>query len=138
MRGEAVQLRWQCLRAGNDEERVGQSILRLDEQVFAAGIDTDEKVFRELFCQTTHIAAIASAEIEGMPGISAVITHLNAPRLPYGPHKSYIDPAIGERLHVLQDERVRFHGQPVAIVVAGLVAGFVRVLDERTLLRAAA
>ena len=29
-----------------------------------------------------------------------------------------IDPAVGERLHVLQDDRVRFYGQPVAVVVA--------------------
>jgi xanthine dehydrogenase YagR molybdenum-binding subunit len=65
-----------------------------------------------------RITGIDSARAEQMPGIVAVITHRNAPRLAYGPHKSYIDPAIGERLHVLQDEQVRFYGQPVAVVVA--------------------
>jgi xanthine dehydrogenase YagR molybdenum-binding subunit len=53
-----------------------------------------------------------------MPGVVAVITHRNAQRLPYLPHKAIIDPAVGERLHVLQDDNVRFYGQPVAVVVA--------------------
>jgi xanthine dehydrogenase YagR molybdenum-binding subunit len=53
-----------------------------------------------------------------MPGVIAVISHLNAPRLAYRPHKGGIDPAVGERLHVLQDNQVRFHGEPVAVVVA--------------------
>ena len=65
-----------------------------------------------------RITGIAAAEVEALPGVAAVITHRNAPRLPYGPHKIYIDPAVGERLHVLQDDGVRFYGQPVAIVVA--------------------
>src|SRR5262249_17511656 len=55
---------------------------------------------------------------EAVPGVLAVLTHLNAPTLPYLPHKGFIDPAVGERLHVLQDDAVRFNGQPVAVVVA--------------------
>jgi xanthine dehydrogenase YagR molybdenum-binding subunit len=50
-------------------------------------------------------------------GVLAVITHLSAPRLPYRLQKSVLDPS-GERLHVLQDDRVRFNGQPMAVVVA--------------------
>jgi xanthine dehydrogenase YagR molybdenum-binding subunit len=65
-----------------------------------------------------RVTAIDTAPVEKMPGVVAVITHRNAPRLPYAPHKSYIDPATGERLHVLQDDRVRFYGQPAAMVVA--------------------
>ena len=65
-----------------------------------------------------RVTAIETAPVEKMPGVVAVITHRNAPRLPYAPHKSYIDPATGERLHVLQDDHVRFYGQPVAMVVA--------------------
>src|SRR5260370_6080672 len=53
-----------------------------------------------------------------MPGGLAVISHGNAPRLAYKPHAGPIDPAFGERLHVLQDDQVRFYGQPVALVVA--------------------
>jgi xanthine dehydrogenase YagR molybdenum-binding subunit len=58
---------------------------------------------------------VTAAERAG--GILAVITHRNAPRLPYRPQKSALDP-VGERLHVLQDDAVRFNGQPVAVVVA--------------------
>src|SRR6266446_3611827 len=50
-------------------------------------------------------------------GVVAVISHLNAPKLAYREHKSALDPT-GERLHVLQDDVVRFNGQPIAIVVA--------------------
>ena len=65
-----------------------------------------------------RVTRIADAELAGMPGVIAVLTHDNAPRLAYQPHKGVIDPGIGERLHVLQDEQVRFYGQPVALVVA--------------------
>lgn len=53
-----------------------------------------------------------------LPGVTAVISHRNAPRLPYRAHKGAIDPAVGERLHVLQDDLVHFHGMPIALVVA--------------------
>ncbi|MDK1494418.1 xanthine dehydrogenase family protein molybdopterin-binding subunit [Sinorhizobium sp. 7-81] len=65
-----------------------------------------------------RITEIGAEAVSGMPGVIAVISHLNAPRLAYREHKGVIDPAIGERLHVLQDDQVRFWGQPVAIVVA--------------------
>jgi xanthine dehydrogenase YagR molybdenum-binding subunit len=65
-----------------------------------------------------RIASIDSAEAETAPGVIAVLTHLNAPRLAYAPHRSIIDPPVGERLHVLQDESVVHQGQPVALVVA--------------------
>src|SRR4029077_2598342 len=32
--------------------------------------------------------------------------------------KGFIDPAHGERLHVFQDDQIRFFGQPVAVVIA--------------------
>jgi len=65
-----------------------------------------------------RVKRIDDAPVLRLPGVIAVISHLNAARLAYRPHKGPIDPAIGERLHVLQDDAVRFHGQPVAVVVA--------------------
>ena len=65
-----------------------------------------------------RIAAIDSAAAERAPGIIAVLTHRNSPRLAYRPHKGVVDPVIGERLHVLQDDRVNHQGQPVALVIA--------------------
>jgi xanthine dehydrogenase YagR molybdenum-binding subunit len=65
-----------------------------------------------------RIASVDSAAAERAPGVLAVLTHRNAPRLAYRPHKGGPDPAIGERLHVLQDDHVSHQGQPVALVIA--------------------
>ncbi|MBX5461802.1 MAG: xanthine dehydrogenase family protein molybdopterin-binding subunit [Steroidobacteraceae bacterium] len=65
-----------------------------------------------------RILEIDSRRALGEPGVLAVISHLNTARLPYRPHKGWIDPTVGERLHVLQDDFVRHWGQPVAVVVA--------------------
>ncbi len=52
------------------------------------------------------------------PGVHRVISHLNAPRLPYLDNPGSNNPAPNSRLRVFQDDRVRFFGQPVAVVVA--------------------
>jgi xanthine dehydrogenase YagR molybdenum-binding subunit len=68
-----------------------------------------------------RIASIDGAAAERAPGVVAVLSHRNAPRLAYRPHKGVPDPAIGERLHVLQDDRVSHQGQPIALVIADTV-----------------
>lgn len=65
-----------------------------------------------------RIQSIDASAAERAPGVVAVITHRNAPRLAYRPHKGFTDPAVGERLHVLQDDRVNHQGQPIALVIA--------------------
>src|SRR5215213_9535938 len=65
-----------------------------------------------------RIASIDSATAERTPGVVAVLTHQNAPKLPYRAHKAFVDPDVGERLHVLQDDRVSHQGQPIALVIA--------------------
>ena len=65
-----------------------------------------------------RIISIDTAEAERAAGVLAVLTHRNAPRLAYRPHKGLPDAAVGERLHVLQDNRVNHQGQPIALVVA--------------------
>ncbi|MGP3962448.1 xanthine dehydrogenase family protein molybdopterin-binding subunit [Nonomuraea sp. 3N208] len=66
------------------------------------------------------------------PGVLKVISHLNAPTLPYQRNPLPLNPP-GERLHVFQDDKVLFHGQPVAVVVAATLeaaqhaAGLVKV-----------
>ena len=65
-----------------------------------------------------RIASIDTGEAERAPGVLAVLTHRNAPRLAYRPHKGLPDAAVGERLHVLQDDRVNHQGQPIALVMA--------------------
>jgi xanthine dehydrogenase YagR molybdenum-binding subunit len=65
-----------------------------------------------------RIASIDSAAAERAPGVIAVLTHRNAPRLAYRAHKGAVDPKVGERMHVQQDDRVNHQGQPVALVIA--------------------
>ncbi|MFG2129268.1 xanthine dehydrogenase family protein molybdopterin-binding subunit [Streptomyces sp. NPDC048751] len=50
-------------------------------------------------------------------GVLRVIHHGNAPRLPYRDN-SGSNNLPGRRLRIFQDDRVLFHGQPVAVVVA--------------------
>src|SRR5439155_5274793 len=65
-----------------------------------------------------RITSIDGAPAEQAPGVIVVLTHRNAPRLAYREHKAVVDPSVGERLHVLQDDRVNHQGQPIALVVA--------------------
>ncbi|MEU9313899.1 xanthine dehydrogenase family protein molybdopterin-binding subunit [Streptomyces sp. NPDC048256] len=64
-----------------------------------------------------RITGIDTSAAEALTGILKVISHRNAPTLPYGPNPGSLN-LPGERLRVFQDDRVRFHGQPVAVVMA--------------------
>jgi xanthine dehydrogenase YagR molybdenum-binding subunit len=107
---------------------IGKPLPRVDGRAkvtgsarYAADFNQQDQVYAVIVHSTVglgRITGIDSAAVSSMPGVLAVITHLNAPRLAYEPHTGPIDPAIGERLHVLQDDLVRFYGQPVAVVVA--------------------
>ena len=65
-----------------------------------------------------RIASIETTAAERAPGVVTVLTHRNTPRLAYRAHKALVDPEVGERLHVLQDDRVSHQGQPIALLVA--------------------
>jgi xanthine dehydrogenase YagR molybdenum-binding subunit len=65
-----------------------------------------------------RIRSISSAAAERAPGVIAVLTYRNAPRLAYKPHKAPVDPERGEKLHVLQDNRISHQGQPIGLVIA--------------------
>jgi xanthine dehydrogenase YagR molybdenum-binding subunit len=107
---------------------IGKPLTRVDGRTkvtgrarYAADFNQPSQLYAVLVSATVglgRVTGIETAEVERMPGVVALITHRNAPKLPYLPHKAVIDPAVGERLHVLQDDSVRFYGQPVAIVVA--------------------
>uniref|UniRef100_A0AAU2AGM3 Xanthine dehydrogenase family protein molybdopterin-binding subunit n=1 Tax=Streptomyces sp. NBC_00093 TaxID=2975649 RepID=A0AAU2AGM3_9ACTN len=64
-----------------------------------------------------RITGIDTRAAQAQPGVLEVLHHGNAPTLPYGPNPGSLN-LPGERLRVFQDDRVRFHGQPVAVVVA--------------------
>ncbi|MFJ9713936.1 xanthine dehydrogenase family protein molybdopterin-binding subunit [Streptomyces sp. NPDC101234] len=64
-----------------------------------------------------RITGIDTTAAEAQPGVLTVITHLNAPTLPYRDNAGSNNPP-GRRLRVFQDDQVLFHGQPVAVAVA--------------------
>lgn len=107
---------------------IGRPLTRVDGRAkvtgaarYAADFNQRAQLHAVIVGATTglgRVTALDEAPVRAMPGVVDVISHLNAPRLAYAPHKSFIDPAVGERLHVLQDDQIRFYGQPVAIVVA--------------------
>ncbi|MEU5846101.1 xanthine dehydrogenase family protein molybdopterin-binding subunit [Saccharopolyspora shandongensis] len=108
---------------------IGQAVSRVDgrakvtgEATYAAEFDPGPRLVHGVVVGSTipkgRITAIDTAAAESAPGVIAVLTHLNAPKLPYRESKSMIDAQDGERLHVLQDDRVVHHGQAIALVVA--------------------
>lgn len=64
-----------------------------------------------------RITAIDSAQAAAMPGVLLVLTHLNAARLPQ-PKPDPKEQPPAPRLPLLQDDRVLYNNQPVAVVVA--------------------
>ncbi len=61
-----------------------------------------------------RIASIDTSAAESVPGVLKVITHRNAPRLPVPP----ANPPARRVLALLQDDKVHYNGQPIAVVVA--------------------
>src|SRR5256712_12877268 len=107
---------------------IGQPISRVDGRqkvtggaTYAAEFDVPGQAHGAIVRSTMakgRIASIDSAAAERAPGVVAVLTHRNAPRLAYRAHKAVVDPDVGERLHVLQDDGVSHQGQPIALVIA--------------------
>jgi xanthine dehydrogenase YagR molybdenum-binding subunit len=107
---------------------IGKPIPRVDGRAkvtgsarYAADSNQKDQAYAVMVSATVGLGRVISiddATVSNMPGVVAVLSHRNAPQLPYRPHKSGIDPAVGERLHVLQDDSVCFFGQPVAVIVA--------------------
>jgi xanthine dehydrogenase YagR molybdenum-binding subunit len=107
---------------------IGQPVSRVDGRqkvtgaaTYAAEFDVPGVAYGAIVRSTVangRIASIDSALAERASGVLAVLTHRNAPRLAYRTHKAVVDPEFGERLHVLQDDRVSHQGQPIALVIA--------------------
>jgi xanthine dehydrogenase YagR molybdenum-binding subunit len=107
---------------------IGEPISRVDGRqkvtggaTYAAEFDVPRQAHGAIVRSTVakgRIASIDSSAAERAAGVLAVLTHRNAPRLPYREHKAPVDPDVGERLHVLQDDRVSHQSQPIALVIA--------------------
>lgn len=104
---------------------IGQDLARLDGRKKVTGAAT--YAAETAVAQVAHaiivgasigrgtITAIATAEAERAPGVLAVITHASAPMLPAARGKSKPQDRV---IQALQDDEVRYHDQPIAVVVA--------------------
>src|SRR5437763_1049827 len=63
------------------------------------------------------VASIDAASASAAPGVIAVLTADNAPRLPQG-GRAGVNPPAGRVLSLLQTREVRYNGEPMALVVA--------------------
>jgi xanthine dehydrogenase YagR molybdenum-binding subunit len=106
---------------------VGAPLSRVDGRLkvtgkarYAAEFDVDGAVHAVIVDASIgrgRITSVDSDAAEAQPGVLRVIHHGNAPKLPYRDNAGSNNPP-GRRLRVFQDDRVLFHGQPVAVVVA--------------------
>jgi xanthine dehydrogenase YagR molybdenum-binding subunit len=63
-----------------------------------------------------RITRIVSEHAASAPGVLLVMTHANAPRLPEAAQKA--NPPAERALSLLQDNVVRYNGEPIAVIVA--------------------
>jgi len=108
---------------------VGRGVSRLDgphkvsgTARFAAEFPIDGMVYAAVACSTIakgRIAEIEVAAAEAAPGVVLVMTHRNAPRLNPAPLFLTAEKAAGgDKVPVMQDDRIHWNGQPVAVVLA--------------------
>ncbi|WP_313175075.1 xanthine dehydrogenase family protein molybdopterin-binding subunit [Massilia sp.] len=108
---------------------IGMPVSRIDgphkvagQARFAAEFALDGMLYAALVYSTLpkgRIAAIDTAAAAAAPGVALVMTHENAPKMaPMPLFMSAQKAAAGEKSAVMQDERVGYNGQPVALVLA--------------------
>ncbi|MEV0640443.1 xanthine dehydrogenase family protein molybdopterin-binding subunit [Streptomyces sp. NPDC050619] len=103
---------------------VGASVPRVDARLRVtgrskyAGDNSPDGVVHAVIVDSTvgrgRITGIDAGAAEAQTGVVKVISYLNAPKLP--PLEGWYPPP--STLRAFQDDRVRFFGQPVAVVVA--------------------
>lgn len=108
---------------------VGRPVSRLDGPLKVAGAATfaaefamDGMVYAAVACSTIakgRITRIDTAAAEAAPGVVLVLTYRNAPRLePLPLFMTAQKAAGGDKVPVLQDDRIHWNGQPIAVVLA--------------------
>jgi len=65
-----------------------------------------------------RVLRIDDSAARELPGVLLVMSHENAPRLPRETRDGKIQPPIGRRLTLLQEDAVYYNNQPIAVVVA--------------------
>ncbi|HEY2241273.1 MAG TPA: xanthine dehydrogenase family protein molybdopterin-binding subunit [Streptosporangiaceae bacterium] len=108
---------------------VGAQVSRLDGPLkvrgaarFAAEVPMEGMVYAALVYSTIakgRIATLDTSAAQDAPGVVLVMTHENAPRL--NPAPTFLAAAkggAGDNLPVMQDDRIYWNGQPIAVVLA--------------------
>src|SRR5262245_50326235 len=108
---------------------IGKPVSRIDgplkvsgEARFAAEFPIEGLTYAALHYSTIargRIVEISTAEAEASAGVILVMTHLNAPRMKPAPAFGTNEKAAGgDDLAVMQDDRIHWNGQPIAVVLA--------------------
>jgi xanthine dehydrogenase YagR molybdenum-binding subunit len=108
---------------------VGKPISRLDGPLkvsgtarFAAEFVFEDMVYAAIACSTIakgRLLTIDTSAAEAAPGVVLVMTHRNAPPLQPPPvFMSAPKAAGGDDLPVMQDDRIRWNGEPIAVILA--------------------
>ncbi len=105
---------------------VGQPVTRVDGVAKVTGgaqyaADFDASKIAHGFLVTSTIAkgaiiAVKSDRAQAIPGVLLIMTYQNAPKLPAAAQQA--NPPGERALSLLQDNRVRYNGEPVAVIVA--------------------
>ena len=109
--------------------KIGTPVSRIDgplkvkgEARFAAEFVFDDMVYAALAYATIPRGRITDIDVtaaEAAPGVVLVMTHRNAPRMKppgvFGSSPTAVGPAD---LPIMQDDRIHWNGQPVAVVLA--------------------
>ncbi|WP_156679971.1 xanthine dehydrogenase family protein molybdopterin-binding subunit [Sphingomonas profundi] len=109
--------------------QLGAPVSRLDGPLkvqgkarFAAEVPLENMLYAALVHSTVprgRISALDTAAAEAAPGVALVMTHRNAPRMSPPPLMMTVPDAAGASdLPVMQDDRIHWNGQPVAVVLA--------------------
>ncbi|MET0742233.1 MAG: molybdopterin cofactor-binding domain-containing protein, partial [Microvirga sp.] len=109
---------------------IGKPVSRIDgplkvqgKATFAAEFTMEGMVYAAIAFSTVpkgRIASLDTAMAEAAPGVVLVMTHVNAPRMhPMPLFLTGEKAAGGDNLPVMQDDRIHWNGQPIAVVLAG-------------------
>jgi xanthine dehydrogenase YagR molybdenum-binding subunit len=113
----------------DQHDHVGEPVSRIDGPLkvsgsarFAAEFSMERMVYAAITYSTIakgRLAEIDTAAAESAPGVVAVMTYRNAPRLKPPPLiLSDIRAGGLDTLPVMQDDRIHWNGQPIAVVLA--------------------
>ena len=115
--------------AGRKRGLVGAQVSRIDGPLkvrgaarFAAEVPMEGMVYASVVYSTIakgRIAALDTSAAQDAPGVVLVMTHQNAPQLNPAPASlSAAKGFAGDDLPVMQDDRIHWNGQPIALVLA--------------------